>query len=160
MTPPLFDDATGFRDALQAWLDAAIQRGARQLHWVDPDFSHWPLDDAALLDSLAAWLRLPGRRLTMLAASFDTLERSRPRFAAWRRDWMHAIDAREPGDEDAALLPALAVDDGPCLLNLLRHEPPRGRWQQDAAAARQARELFDAAMQHSSPAWPARPLGL
>ncbi|HSM23007.1 MAG TPA: hypothetical protein VK876_12460, partial [Rubrivivax sp.] len=60
---PLIDTRAGWQAALRWGFETAIQRGARRITCVDPDFETWPLDDPALLAGLTAWLRLPQRRL-------------------------------------------------------------------------------------------------
>ena len=57
-------------------------------------------------------------------------------------------------------LHALLLDDGPTVLEALRRDPPRGRAEQNAAAAAAARDRIDACLQRSVPGWPLRPLGL
>lgn len=159
--PPIeIDTRAGFRGAVCSTVDAALARHARTLLWVDPDFTDWPLEDPQLLAALTTWLRRPLRRLVLLAGGYDALARAHPRFAGWRADWAHAIDARVPTDLPPSELPTLLLDDGPVLLELWDRERWRGRAAQDAAAARAARDRIDAALQRSAPAWPVRPLGL
>lgn len=160
MTPVEIRTVAEFEAAVRSTIGAALGRDARTLLWVDPDFAAWPLGDGALLESITAWLRLPMRRLVLLGARWDRLERAHPRFAQWRTPWSHAIDAREPTDLTAADLPTLLLDDGPMVLELWERDPPRGRAGRDAAAAAAARDRIDAPLQRSSPAWPVKPLGL
>ena len=67
----------------------------RELTWVDEDFSEWPLDGGQLQVHLEAFLRRPGRRLRMIAHRFGPIAQRHPRFAAWRKNWSHALDAWE-----------------------------------------------------------------
>ena len=152
MTPRDISTQLEFGDALRATVLAAIARDARSMLWCDPDFVAWPLDDPALLDPLATWLRRPMRRLVLLGGRYDRMERAHPRFTRWRDPWVHAIDTREPSD--------LAPDDGPTVLELWDRDIPRGRAGRDPAAAASARDRIDAALQRSVPAWPTKPLGL
>ena len=154
------DTRAGFRAAVCDAVDAALARNARTLLWVDPGFVDWPLEDPRLLAALTGWLQRPLRRLVLLAGGYDALARTHPRFAAWRADWAHAIDARVPTDLPASELPTLLLDDGPVLLELWDRDRWRGRVAADAAAARAARDGIDAALQRSEAAWPVRPLGL
>jgi hypothetical protein len=146
--------------AVRATVDAALARDARTLLWADTDFADWPLDDPALLDALTAWLRRPLRRLQLLAVDYEALARAHPRFAAWRVDWTHAIEARRPEIGDRAGLPTLLIDDGPMCLELLERDPPNGRAARDAQAAWRTRERIGPVWQRAEAAWPARPLGL
>lgn len=134
--------------------------GAVRSVWLaDPDFADWPLDDPAVLDALAAWLRQGGRHLRMVGLQFDKVERRRPRLARWRRDWSHAISVFTPTDGDlpADLRGLLAA---PLWLQWL--EAPDGRLR-CSTDGRQAR-LVDASiadfLQRCTPAWPATTLGL
>lgn len=158
--PLAIDGHAGFAAAVRATLAAAIARDARVLLWVDEDFGSWPLDDAALLDTLGCWLRRPLRQLRLLARDYDALARAHPRFARWRVDRTHAIDVRRPHAEMRTPLPTLIVDDGPVLLQLAQREPPRGLAARDAQAAWQARDDIGPVWEFAEPAWPLRPLGL
>jgi hypothetical protein len=160
MTPIDIDSRVTFRQAVPAALEAAIGRGARRIVCVDRDFADWPLDTPALHAELADWLRRPQRQLVLLAAGYDAVVRTHPRFCEWRADWMHAIDARVPADRPPREWPTLLVDDGPVCLSLWQREPWRGRAALDPLAARAARDAIDADLQHSVPGWPTRPLGL
>ena len=73
-----------FAQALIYVLERAIEDGTKELWLVDPDFEIWPLDDAAFLDALTTWARLPKRRAHMLAHDFDGVPRRQPRFPARR----------------------------------------------------------------------------
>lgn len=160
MKPIEIDDLAGFRAAVLATVDAALARSSRSLLFVDADFSAWPLDDPALLDALAGWLRQPGRRLTLLGRRFERIDREHPRFTQWRPAWSHAVDARCPDEVSTDGLETLLLDDGPTVLTLWQSDPPRGRASRDAALAAAARDRIDAPLQRSTPAWPVRPLGL
>ena len=70
----------------------------REVWLVDRHFADWPLDETAVLNSLAAWLRSGGGRLVIVGLDFETTARALPRFARWRRDWSHCIDLRCPTD--------------------------------------------------------------
>jgi hypothetical protein len=146
--------------AVRATVDAALARDARTLLWVDPDFADWPLDEPALLDALAGWLRRPLRRLQLLAGDYDAVQRAHPRFAAWRMHRMHAIETRRPDVADRAVLPTLLLDDGPLCLELLERDPPNGRAAGDAQAAWRVRDFIEPVWQRAEVAWPTRPLGL
>lgn len=160
MAPIEIGSRADLASAVRATLAAAIARDARTLLWVDPDFADWPLDDPALIDALAGWLRRPLRRLQLLACDFDALARTHPRFATWRVDWLHAIESRRPGVADRVGLPTLMLDDGPVLLELPERDPPRGRAAHDAQAAWRARDAIGPVWQRAEAAWPPRPLGL
>lgn len=160
MLPLDFDNLAGFRRAVQAAVEAAVARNTRTLLCVDPDFAGWPLDDPALLDTLAAYLRRPGRRLVLLAERYDAMERLHPRFTQWRPTWSHVVDPWCPEQRPPDGLETLLLDDGPTVLEALTMDPPKGRAQQDAQTAAAARDRIDAWLQRSASVWPVRPLGL
>src|SRR5437762_1072306 len=81
-----------------ARLDAA---SPREITLVDVDFSPWPLDDSAVVDALTRWIHLPGRRLRLIGARFDIVQREQPRFAAWRGPYAHAVECLMPSELDA-----------------------------------------------------------
>ena len=120
----------------------------------------WPLDDTRLLDTLAPWLRLPGRRLVLVAAAWSRATREHPRFTRWRVPWAHALETRRVQDEDAGAVPTLLLDDGPTSLVVLDRERWRGRCSRDPAEAQAFRERFDALTQRSEPDFPPTTLGL
>lgn len=160
--PPLsaLRSQADFHRALHWSLGWAVATRARRLTWVDPDFSTWPLDDAALLDALATWLRLPQRRLVLLARDYSQLQRQHPRFVRWRRDWVHAIDAWTPSEGVDTRLPTLLIDDQRLCLQMHDTTQWRGRLSLDEHAVRQWRDEIDAHLQRCESAFPAHQLGL
>lgn len=157
---PLIASRADFAAAVRWGVDTAVARPARVLWWVDRDFEEWPISDAALLDALTSWLRLPQRRLVLLATTFAGLPQRHARFVRWRADWSHAVEAWSPPEETASTLPCLLLDDGPVSVQL--HEPLRwrGRALLDARAAHLWRQQIDAFLQRSTAAFPVRTLGL
>jgi hypothetical protein len=160
-SPPAVDGRAAFAAAALWALQAAAARGARRIVCTSPDFAGWPLDDAAWLQSLQAWLRLPQRQLLLLAQHYNEVPRQHPRFTRWRREWAHAIDARAlPADGAVTALPTLLLDDGPVLLHLADPVRWRGRAALDAAAAQAWRQELDALAPQCEPAFPVTALGL
>lgn len=157
--PPRITSRVEFGAAVRWGLETAIARGARRVWCTDPHFADWPLDEPALLDPLTVWLRLPQRRLVLLAEDYDELPRRHPRFVAWRRSWTHAIDTWSPSEAPTEL-PTLLVDDGPVVVMLADRVHWRGRAALDPREARLCRERTDAVLQRSEPAFPANQLGL
>lgn len=126
---------------------------------IDRDFAVWPLDEPALLQALVAWLRLPGRRLRIVALDFDALARSHPRFARWRRDWGHRIEALCP--VDGALPPGMRLlAAGPVVLQWLDAPDWRLRQITDVVHVQSLREQCADFLQRCEPAWPLTTLGL
>jgi hypothetical protein len=157
---PRIDSSPALVAALHWGFETAIGAGARCLTCVDASFEAWPLDDPQLLQRLGAWLRLPQRRLVLLAADYGTVPARHPRFNAWRRDWAHAIQAWQPPAEMAPDLPTLLLDDRCVSVHLIDPAHWRGRASQDARAARLWQERIDAVVQRSEPTFPANVLGL
>ena len=67
---------------------------------VDPDFQDWPLNERAVVETLARWVD-SRKRLIVFAHSFDELARQQPRFAEWRRQWSHIVHCRTDPDLEA-----------------------------------------------------------
>ncbi len=158
--PPRIDSRVGFAAALTWGLNRAMSAGARRIVCCDPDFSAWPLSDPLLLQSLTPWLRLPLRRLVLVAADFEPLWRDQPRFTLWRHDWTHAVEAWQPPPERRAGLPRLLCSDGDVCVELLDIRHWHGRAVADARLSHQGMTGLDALLQHCSPAVASRPLGL
>jgi hypothetical protein len=161
-TPPLPPIASkaDFGAAVLWALQVSVAAGARRIVWVDPDFADWPLDEPALHDALTAWLRLPGRRLVLLADDYGGVPRLQPRFVAWRRSWSHAVEAWTPADGPAGDLPTLAIDDGSVCVHVIDAQRWRGRAVIDARATRLWRDQVDALLQRCETAFPIQTLGL
>jgi len=131
----------------------------RDIVLVDPDFSPWPLDDAAVLAALTRWIRQPGRRLRLVGSRFDLIERNQNRFASWRRPYAHAIDCLRPVDLEPGDVPGLLLLDN-ASLELLDREQGLARGSGARRTLVLQRERVDALMQRCEPAWPVTVLGL
>jgi hypothetical protein len=162
LDPPLsaLRSKADFEQALFWALQQALAVRARRLTWIDPDFQAWPLDDPALLELMTHWLRLPQRRLVLLAHQFGTLERAHPRFVAWRRDRAHAVDAWSPSEGVEAKLPTLLLDDDQICLHMVDTVHWRGRLSLDASSAHQWRDEIDVLLQRCEASFPVHHLGL
>jgi hypothetical protein len=159
-SPPPITSKAEFGAAVLWALQASVAANARRVVWVDPDFADWPLDVPALHDTLSAWLRLPGRRLVLLASDYGGVPRLHPRFVAWRRLWSHAVEAWTPADGAAVELPTLVLDDGAISVQVIDTQRWRGRAEVDPRAARLWRDEIDAVLQRSESAFPVSTLGL
>lgn len=149
-----------FSHALHWALRTSVTQRARRIVWVDPDFAEWPLDEPEWLELLSGWLRLPQRRLVMLASSYGEVPLRHPRFTAWRRLWSHAIEPWSPDENSTAALPTLALDDVAVCVQLIDAQHWRGRATFDVRTSRPWCDRIDAVLQHSSPAFPVHALGL
>lgn len=132
---------------------------AREVCLIDRQFNDWPLEDPLVQSALGAWLRQGGRRLQIVGVDFDATARGLPRFARWRRDWMHAIDVFRPvdGELPAALLGVLVA---PVSLQRLDAPDWRLRVFTDPVHARTARTEVADFLQRCEPSWPSTTLGL
>ena len=158
--PPPLGTREAFGAAVRWGFESAIADGARRITCVDRNFEDWPLDDAALLHGLTAWLRLPLRCLVLLAASYDTVPQRLPRFTGWRRDWAHAIQALQAPQEFAADLPTLLLDDRRVSVHLVDPVHWRGHAASDARVRLLWQERVDVVLQRSEPAFAITALGL
>lgn len=158
--PAALRSRSDFHQALRWGLDHATANRSRRLLLVDPDFAAWPLDDAALLQSMTAFLQLPQRRLLLLAYRFDTVQRGFARFVAWRRNWAHAVEAWSPPADTEVRLPTLAMDDDRLCLQIFDTTHWRGRLQLDDREVRHWRDEIDALLQRCKAAFPVHHLGL
>jgi hypothetical protein len=157
---PAIDSRAGFQAALRWGFEQALAASARRIVCSDTDFAEWPLDDAALLQSLGAWLRLPQRRLVLLAHSYDEVPRRWPRFTAWRADWAHALDTWLAPQDPALALPTLLVADATVSVHLIDAAHWRGRASLDQRRAHQWCEELDVVLQRSERGFPVNTLGL
>lgn len=160
MELPAIHSRADFSAALHWGFAASIDEGARRIVCCDPDFERWPLGDPPLIDRLTAWLRLPGRRLVLLAADFEVVLRRSPRFTSWRRDWVHAVEAWLPPTELRAALPSVLCSDRTVSVQLIDPVHGRGRASDDGRLAQQWRDELDAFSQRSEPAFASQVLGL
>lgn len=157
---PAFASPADFAPCIRWAVGHALSTRARRLVWVDRDFGTWPLDDASLLSSLGAWVRLPQRRLVLVASDFGSMARRHPRFTDWRRTWAHAVEAWSPGDDTEFSLPTLLVDDQRLCFQVHDLDRGRGSLSLDDTTARHWSEEIDALLQRCEAAYPAYQLGL
>jgi hypothetical protein len=158
--PPLIDSRAAFHGSLLWLLEQARSQTTRTLWLVDRDFGHWPLGEAAFVDALAQWLRLPLRRVVMLGGDFESVPRRHPRFVNWRRNQSHAVAPFVAPDDLADRLPTLLFGDSGLVVHLFDSLHWRGRAGFDEQAARGWREEIDAVLQRSEPGFPVHTLGL
>ena len=156
---PLIRSRADFAAAVVWTVHGAVAQGARHIVFTADAFADWPLDEAGLLDSLAAWLRLPMRRLSMLGRDFESVRSQHPRFIAWRRDYSHAVEPWSPPDE-MGQLPTLITSDTALSLQLVDAVHWRGRVSADERKAHLLREQVDAFLQRSERSFPVHHLGL
>jgi hypothetical protein len=148
-----------FHEAIRVALAQAADAGASEICLVDPDFDDWPLNDRAVVQTLARWAA-SRRRLVLFAHSFDELARSAPRFAEWRRQWSHIVQCRSDPDLEVQQVPSLLLVAGEVAVRLLDPVRYRGVVSGRASDQVECRETIDALLQRSVEAFPPTTLGL
>jgi len=148
-----------FHEAVRVGLTQAADAGASEICLVDPDFDDWPLNDRAVVETLARWA-LSRRRLTVFAHSFDELARTAPRFAEWRRQWSHIVQCRCDPELEVQQVPTLMLVPGEVAIRLLDPVRYRGVVSGRATDQVECRETIDALLQRSVEAFPPTTLGL
>jgi hypothetical protein len=162
-SPPVdrsFEGPAEFGDVLHGLLAHAESCGATRLAWCDPDFSGWPLGEAAWVERLTHWARAGQRELVMVASNWDAVPRLHPRFVAWRRDFAHVVQCLLPDESHTTVLPTLWIDAEGQVLRVFDAEHVRGRAGIDRTDRQHATEEFDAIAQRATPGFAAVTLGL
>ena len=153
-----FSGREAFAQRVRDALAAAAREGWRELILSDATFEDWPLHERAVVESLHSWAKT-GRRLTLLATTYDEVIRKHARFVAWRKMWGHLLDCR--------VCSAAAPMDFPSALwspdwFLQRLDPLRSTGVCGAERERcvQLREQLGERIRNSSPGFPASVAGL
>jgi hypothetical protein len=152
------DGRSEFAAAVRHALTQAVHERVREICLVDPDFEAWPLNDARVLAGLDAWVRLPMRRMLVVAGRFDALPRLFARFTDWRVTWAHAVECRVT-DVESSQIPTLLLA-GPASLHLADRWRWRGHVLADDREVSDWREVVDVLVQRSEPDFGAATLGL
>lgn len=155
----LFASRGDFHTAWHRALSRIAEIGCRELWFSDSDYAHWPLGERAAVEHLTAWA-MSHRKLVVLAAQFETVQRQHPRWVAWRRQWSHVVQCRQVDEADAAAIPSMVL--APGVMSLRLHDPVRfrGRLSTERADAVRDQDDLDAFLQRSHEAFPATSLGL
>jgi hypothetical protein len=162
LLPPLpdgtFAGPAAFADALRLALAHAARHAWPEMVWADSDFEDWPLGDTVVGADLQHWAK-KGQRLTLLAASFEPLQRRQHRFVQFRRQWSHLVECRVASRQAATRLPSAFWSAG---WTLQRHDPVHSLGVCSAAAAQRVllREQLDGLLAQSRLGFPATTLGL
>lgn len=154
-----FDSRAEFQAALRDALEQAAVAGCKEMIWCDPDFSDWPIGERDCIERLSRWA-MSHRRLVVLAARFDAIERQHPRFVTWRRAWSHVVHCRQVDEADVAAMPSLLL--APGLFALKLHDPLRFRGRIGWSRPEEVRDRdeVDAFLQRSHESFPVTRLGL
>ena len=154
-----FSGREDFRELVRAALACAAHEGWAELVLSDPDFYDWPLGESAVIGSLDAWART-GRRLTLLARSYDEVVRRHARFVRWRGTWDHIVTCRRSPSADPVELPS-ALWSPAWVLHRLDAEHSVGVAGREPERRVLLRESLDEwLLRRSAPGFPASTLGL
>jgi hypothetical protein len=155
----LIDTRAQFQQAVRSAFAQIATAGARDIWICDEDFADWPLNDPQVVEHLTQWASAH-RRCTVLATSYESLQRHHPRWVQWRRQRSHVVQCRTPDESVANALPCILLAPGCVTLRLIDRERWRGMQSTDLADAVRERERLDALMQRSVEAFPSSTLGL
>lgn len=150
------------REVLQQTVRLALQHAARQgwreLLLCDADFADWPLGEHEVAQSLQDWARA-GRRCTLLALDYRSVQRLHPRFVRWRQTWDHIIECRLCRGSDAQSFPSVLWSPQ---WAMQRIDVERDVLVCDAAPQRllELRQLLEEYRRQGTPGFPASVLGL
>ena len=153
-----FEGRDAFRQLVRDALACAAREGWRELVLSDAAFEDWPLGERAVAESLQAW-SATGRRMVLLARSYDSVVRQHARFVQWRRTWSHIVSAWACPSADALDLPS-AVWSPRWVLERRDPEHCVGYCGSEPERRVALRESLDGWLQKATPAFPATTLGL
>jgi hypothetical protein len=153
-----FQGREEFRQLVRDAFACAAREGWREIILSDPDFEDWPLAEREVAQSLAAWSH-GGRRIVLLARSYELVLRHQARFVQWRRQWSHIVTAFACPGADRLDLPSALWS--PAWV-LERRDLDRGLGYCGSEPERrvQLRECLDEWLLKATPAFPATRLGL
>jgi hypothetical protein len=148
------DFAQMIRDALAS----AASEGWSEMVWSDANFEDWPLRERAVVESLHGWAKR-GRRLVMLASTYESVQRHQARFVEWRGLWGHIIECRVARPFGGGELPSVLWSPHWFIrrLDLVRSS---GVSSFEAPRRVLLREELDEWIKQSAPGFPATVLGL
>ncbi|HEX7436465.1 MAG TPA: hypothetical protein VF308_07155 [Caldimonas sp.] len=148
-----------FHDALRSAFAEAAAAGAREIWLCDANFADWPLSERAVIENLTRWIN-SGRRLTVLAQTFDEVVRRHSHWAEWRRQWSHVVQCRTETELEVADFPTICLVADVISVRLVDPVHYRGLASHEGADAKICREAIDAVLQRSIETFPVTTLGL
>lgn len=154
-----FSSRGEFQSAVRTALEMAASAGCKEMIWCDADYADWPIGEPTCIEMLSRWA-MSHRRLVMLAAGFETIERRHPRFVGWRRSWSHVVHCRQVDEADKAATPSMLFAPGLCALRLSDPLHFRGRIGWSRSEEVRDQDEVDAFLQRSHESFPVRTLGL
>lgn len=100
-----FSGPVEFAQLVRLAFAAAAEQGWQNIILCDSTFEDWPLGERAVTQSLNDWAK-SGRKLTMLAKSYQEITRRHARFVTWRRTWSHIVECRASAAVTAQDMPS------------------------------------------------------
>lgn len=148
-----------FQAAFRQALRHVAEHGGREIYLCDRDYADWPLGEREIVEMFGRWA-MSHRRLVVLAAQFETLQRQHPRWVTWRRSWSHIVECKQVAEDDVAAIPSMMI--APGVLSLRMHDPVhfRGRLSFTHPAEVRDWDDLDAFLQRSVESFPVTNLGL
>jgi hypothetical protein len=153
-----FEGRDDFRQLVRDALACAAREGWREIILSDPDFEDWPLGERAVAESLQAW-SAGGRRMVLLARSYDSVLRHQARFVQWRRQWSHIITPLACPAADRLDLPS-ALWSAAWVLERRNVDRSSGYCGSEPERRVLLREGLNEWLQKATPGFPATTLGL
>ena len=153
-----FSGRTEFADLIRRAFQAAANQGWREIIICDGNFEDWPLGERAVTSALGDWSRT-GRKLIMIARSYDAVTRRHPRFVSWRQTWSHIAECRGSASGPSETLPS-AMWTPDWVFERLDLERSAGYSGREATRRVALRESLNERLLKSAPAFPATTLGL
>lgn len=148
-----------FQEAVRRALIEAAEADARQMWFCDADFTHWPLNEVSVVQSVSRWAARR-HKLTVIASSFNEVIRSHPRWVAARTAWSSQIECLQVNETESSDVPSMLLLPGHCVVRLFDPVKFRGSVSRDPADLLRARERADVISQQSAESFPATTLGL
>lgn len=153
-----FSGPTEFAEVVRDALACAARDGWPSMIWSDSSFEDWPLSERAVAESLQAWAG-KGRHLLMLAHSYDSVLKHKPRLVSWRKTWDHIVECRVCKTLDGSEIPSALWSPhwAMCRLDLVRCTGVAGL---EPLRRVHLKEKLDECRHQSSPGFAATTLGL
>jgi hypothetical protein len=153
-----FEGREDFRQLVRDALACAAREGWREIILSDADFEDWPLGERAVEESLQAWAS-SGRRMTLLARSYDQVRRQHARFVRWRGTWSHIVTPLACASADALEVPS-AIWSPAWVLERRELERSIGYCGAEPERRVLLRESLAEWLRQATPSFPATTLGL
>lgn len=147
-----------FSNLIRQALRAAAVEGWREIILCDRDFADWPLGEQAVVQALNGWSKT-GRKLILVARTYDAVPRRHARFVTWRQTWSHVVECRKTAATSADGMISALWSPG-WVFERLDVQRSSGVAGFEVGRRTALRERLNEHLLNSSPAFPATVLGL